>query len=166
MWVIEFMSCPVFYVRVLAFLLEYQWKAGALIWGSQRNIECSLGSGGLPRRFFVDGVEAFYYNPRLGLLTLSEYGALLVYRVMPSGFKRVVVNGGEFFKHSRGDVLVPLVRWITPDVRYGDEVFVVDEEDLPLAVGKALLGAYEFKTGPRRGEVVRIRRRLRLEGED
>lgn len=123
-------------------------------------VKCRLSKSGFPRVFLLNGFEAFYYNPKLGLLTLSKVGARLVFEAMPRGIRRVVVDELEFRKHVRGSVLLPIVRSITLDVRYGDEVFVVSEDDFPLAVGKALLGGYEFTTRPKRGEAVKIRRLL------
>ena len=153
--------CDDYFKWLLAAVLDYQWLAGSLL--RERNdirLECAYGRTGYPRKFYLNGVEAFYFNPRHGMLTLSREGARMVFGVMPKNYKRVKVAGEEFAKHVKGSVLAPIVKGLSRDVRYGDEVFVVDEADRPLAVGKALLGFYEFKTGVKKGEVVRIRRKI------
>ncbi len=154
-------ECDDYFKWLLAAVLEYQWLAGSLLRGRDDiRLECVYGRTGYPRKFYLNGVEAFYFNPRYGMLTLSREGARMVFDVMPKNYKRVKVVGEEFAEHVKGSVLAPIVKGLTRDVRYGDEVFVVDEKDKPLAVGKALLGFYEFKTGVKKGEVVRIRRKI------
>ena len=116
-------------------------------------------SGGMPRTFFVDDKPFFYVNPKTGMITLSEHSASLVFESVDKNFKRIVVDRRLFLEYTRGSILAPAVKRVTSDVRYGDEVFIVDERDELLAIGKSLLGAHELK-GLRRGEVARIRRKL------
>uniref|UniRef100_A0A7J3ZKI4 PUA domain-containing protein n=1 Tax=Fervidicoccus fontis TaxID=683846 RepID=A0A7J3ZKI4_9CREN len=148
----------------LAFLysvLNYQFGrgAGALAVELSSRLYVTRYSGGLPRVFFVDDKPFFYVNPKTGTITLSEYSARHVFENVDKSCKRIVVDRRVFLEHARGSVLAPAVKAVTGDVRRGDEVFIVDESDVLLAIGKSLLGARELK-GLKRGEVARVRRRL------
>jgi len=103
--------------------------------------------------------ELAYFNPVTGLLTLSEAGALFAFPLLDEGKKRVVVSEGEFCRHAKGSVLAPIVRGLTPDIRPGDEVFIVGEGGNLLGIGKSVIAYAEFEH-MKRGEVARVRRKV------
>ncbi|HPE63677.1 MAG TPA: pseudouridine synthase [Methanothrix sp.] len=82
---------------------------------------------------------------RDGLLTLSSLGAKLLYDHLPAPRQRVVIlsevapyvakGGTAFAKH---------VVAVDPEIRAGEEVLVVDEEDHLIATGRAVLAPEEM----------------------
>lgn len=107
-----------------------------------------------------EDIDIAYYNPVSGVLTLSEQGAIQIFQYVEKKYKRIVVSGSDFCKYTRGSLLAPIVRYISNDVRPGDEVFIVDENDNLLGVGKSVISSVEL-TGIRRGEVAKVRRKVR-----
>lgn len=107
-----------------------------------------------------DILDIAYYNPVTGVLTLADKGASLVYPLIDKDFKRVVVSRKDFCEYTKGSVLAPIVKRITSDVRPGDEVFIVDENDYLLGVGKSVVSWADLPM-LRRGEVVKLRRKIR-----
>lgn len=106
-----------------------------------------------------DVFDFAYYNPITGVLTLSETGAIIVFSLIDRNFKRVIVSRKEFCEYTKGSVLAPIVKGMTTDIRPGDEVFIVDENDNLLGVGKSIISWRDFQ-GLRRGEVVKLRRKI------
>lgn len=105
------------------------------------------------------GAELAYYNPVRGVLTLSMEGALTFFPLIDKGRKRIVVSREDFCRYTGGSLLAPIVRRISNDVRPGDEVFIVDEGDNLLGVGKSLISSIELM-GMKRGEVAKVRRKV------
>lgn len=131
------------------------WEGGRLL--------IARSSKGSPRvvKAITDS-EAFdlaYYNPVTGVLTLSERGALMIFPLLDRHHKRVYVSRRDFCERARGSVLAPIVRGITEDVRPGDEVFVVDEDDNLLGIGRSVVSWADLQSMSR-GEVVRLRRKV------
>lgn len=127
-------------------------------------LEVELSATGNPKvvRRVVGGRERediLYFNPLTGALTLSREGARMMFPLIEKNKKRIVVRRREFCEHVRGSLLAPVVVRVTSDVKAGDEVFVVDEQDELLAVAKALVSSEDLAL-MRRGEVARIRRRV------
>ncbi len=124
------------------------------------NLYVTRYKGGSPRAFFLNGKPFFNVNPKTGIITLSKEAATFLFPFVDKKCCRIIVNGKEYITHTKGGILAPIVKGITRDVRAGKEVFIVDEEDNLLAIGKALIGAHEL-IGLRRGEVAKIRRRIK-----
>ena len=137
-----------------------RWIADS--WRSNNLIIVQSGTGN-PRvirlRVGNDIVDVAYYNPVTGVLTLADKGAQLIYPLVEKDHKRVVVSRKDFCEYTKGSVLAPIVKRVTSDVRPGDEVFVVDENDYLLGVGKSVVSWVDLQ-GLRRGEVVKLRRKI------
>jgi predicted RNA-binding protein (TIGR00451 family) len=131
-------------------------------WRSNNLVIVQSGTGN-PRvirlRVGNDIVDVAYYNPVTGVLTLADKGAQLIYTLIEKDYKRVVVSRKDFCEYTKGSVLAPIVKRVTSDVRPGDEVFVVDENDYLLGVGKSVVSWVDLQ-GLRRGEVVKLRRKI------
>lgn len=131
-------------------------------WISNNLIIVQSGTGN-PRvirlRVGNDIVDVAYYNPVTGVLTLADKGAQLIYPLVEKDYKRVVVSRKDFCEYTKGSVLAPIVKRVTSDVRPGDEVFVVDENDYLLGVGKSVVSWVDLQ-GLKRGEVVKLRRKI------
>jgi predicted RNA-binding protein (TIGR00451 family) len=77
------------------------------------------------------------YKPTTGTFSLSIAGGKYILPLIPSPKARVIVRTdvGEFISQGKS-VFTKHVVTVDPDLRVGDEVFVVDEADQLLAIGK------------------------------
>ncbi len=110
------------------------------------------------RSVVLDGRILATLRAQDGLYSLGLEGARLLHRGMPEPRLRVYVETGvaEYIARGRNVFAKHVVR-VDPEIRPGDEVLVVDEQDRLLAVGKARFSGVEipyFKSG----EVVRVRK--------
>jgi len=91
------------------------------------------------------------YRPRDGLLALSIPGGQALRQIFKAPRHRVkVVPGVEEFIKNGGNVFCKHVQYVDPELRPAEEVLVVDEKDLLLAVGRSFFNAEEmlsFKIG-------------------
>jgi predicted RNA-binding protein (TIGR00451 family) len=139
-------------------ILNYQYGEGVgEIILETKDISITRYKSGFPRQLYLNGKIFGTFNPRTGFISLSQEGAKIVFGRV-SG-KRIVVNRDQFLIHARNTVLAPIVVDASSDIRAGDEVFIVDEDDALLATGKALLSSPEIMR-VRYGEVARLRRKI------
>lgn len=93
-----------------------------------------------------------------GLLTLSMLGAKRLHSFFPAPRLRVVASDDAApFIVKGGNLFAKHVLSLDPNIRAGEEVLVVDKEDLLLATGKAVLAPEEMLQ-MKRGVAVLIRR--------
>ncbi len=152
-------------MRDLAFLfsilsLQFGEKCGKLLLDKSSEVTVKRSKTGRLRCVLLGNKPILYVNPSLGKVTLSEEGAKLLFPLVDKSRCRIFVRKELFVKHVTKSVLAPAVVGATDDVRAGDEVFIVSEDDELLAIGKALLSALEI-SNIRRGEVARVRRRIK-----
>ncbi len=140
-------------------ILNYQYGFGAGDIIFEGNLEITRYKSGIVRGIYLDKKLIATMNPTVGVITLSKEGARLIYEKIKNNAKTIVVDRDEFIEHSRKSLLAPIVKSASPDIRMGDEVFIVDEKKELLAIGKALLSAIEINMA-KKGEVARIRRML------
>jgi uncharacterized protein with predicted RNA binding PUA domain len=92
-----------------------------------------------------------------GLLTLSMLGAKRLHGFIAAPRLRVTVSDEAApFVAKGGNVFARHVQSVDPDIRAGEEVLVVDGQDLLLATGKAVLAPEEMLQ-INRGAAVSIR---------
>ncbi|HEW64085.1 PUA domain-containing protein [Fervidicoccus fontis] len=141
-------------------VIAYQFGKEAVesIFKSNNSIEVSRYSTGRIRTVYINGEEALYFNPKIGLFSLSMYGASLIFPSIPKETKRIAVITEVFENYTKKTLLAPAVAWSTNDIRDGDEVFIVNENGELLALGKALLCHEEIKK-IKRGKVALIKRK-------
>ncbi len=140
-------------------LLAYQYGAEAAkaLEGRKVEVERSSSTGRI-RRVYVDGAYFGAIRASDGLFLPSIEGARILLEVLPRGRYTVVVtkDAAPFIARGR-TVFCKHVLEADPEIRAGDEVFVVDEQGRLLAVGRAVVSGREMVL-LKRGECVKNRK--------
>lgn len=146
-------------LRRIRSVADYQFgrRVGAKLFPDQVEIIYSKRTGRI-RYIFVGGKRLSTLRPKDGLFSLSIAGA-----------KRIVENARwakcfvsvrdevvEFIREGR-DVFAKHVMEADNEIRSRDEVIVVDDDGVVLAVGRAVLSGGEMKSF-NRGVAVKVRR--------
>ncbi|HIH70362.1 PUA domain-containing protein [Methermicoccus shengliensis] len=128
--------------RVIA---DYQFGKGAgrALFGDDVSIE--LSSSSRIRQIKEGTVRIATLRARDGLFTLSPLGGERLRRHFAPPAHRVVVDGeaAPFVRQGK-TAFAKFVLSCSPLIRAGDEVLVVDEDDVLLATGRAVLSAREM----------------------
>ena len=129
--------------------------AGAILDG-EVEVVYSRSTGKL-RNVLVDGEHVLSLRAQDGLYTLKLPGGRRLHGATEFPRFRVVVSEESAPFNAQGkNVFAPFVVQADPEIRPGDEVLVVDEEDELLAVGRALLAGWEMPHY-RRGMAVNVK---------
>ncbi|MCE4625313.1 MAG: tRNA-guanine transglycosylase [Desulfurococcales archaeon] len=149
-------------VEILRAILDFQFGEGAgeALLPPGSDIEVEVTGKGRIRYVLHSGERILTLRPNDGLFSLSLEAAERLLHAFPPPRLRVVIRGD---RDLTGSVLVGDVVDMDPDLRPGDEVIVVDRKDKILAVGRLRLPKAVLE-GLDRGEVVRIRKRVKSSG--
>ncbi len=135
-------------IRTIA---DYQFGKGAGEMLFPDNVEFQFSTTGRVRQVLLGNERLATLRARDGLFTLSITGARAIHGYIRYPGHRVVVNSDAAPFVAKGKTAFARhVTTIDPDIRAGQEVLVVDENDQLLATGKAMLSAIEmpvFKKG-------------------
>lgn len=135
-------------VRTIA---DYQFGRGAGEALFPENVEFQFSSTKKVRQVILDKNRLATVRAKDGMLTLGIEGARRLHAFFEYPKHRVIVNGEAAPFVAKGKTaFAKHVVAIDPDIRAGEEVLVVDENDKLLATGKAVLSAIEllsFKKG-------------------
>lgn len=135
-------------VRTIA---DYQFGRGASEALFPDNVEFQLSTTKRIRQILLDNNRIATVRAKDGMLTLSIMGAGKLHEFIGYPGRRVVVNSDAAPFVAKGKTAFSRhVVTADPDIRAGEEVLVVDENDRLLATGKALLSPLEmlsFKKG-------------------
>jgi uncharacterized protein with predicted RNA binding PUA domain len=135
-------------VRTIA---DYQFGRGAGEALFPENVEFQFSSTKRVRQILLDNNRIATVRARDGMLTLSIIGAKRLHEFINYPKQRVVVNSDAAPFAAKGKTAFARhVVAVDPDIRAGEEVLVVDENDNLLATGKAVLSVVEmlaFKKG-------------------
>ena len=135
-------------VRTIA---DYQFGKGAGEILFPDDVEFQLSTTRRVRQILLDKNRQSTVRASDGMLTLSINGALRLHGFIGFPGNRVVVNSDAAPFVAKGKTAFSRhVVSVDPEIRAGQEVFVVDENDLLLATGKSMLSALEmlsFKKG-------------------
>ncbi len=135
-------------VRTIA---DYQFGRGAgrILFADEATFQFSITKR--VRQILLDNERIATVRAKDGMLTLSIKGAARLHGFLQYPAQRVVVNSDAAPFVSKGKTAFARhVVAVDPDIRAGQEVLVVDENDHLLATGKAALSAIEmqdFKKG-------------------
>ena len=122
-------------------------------------IDVEITGRGSIRYVYVNGERILTLRPNDGLFSLSIPAASMILQVASPPRLRVGVREGASI---RGSVLAPDVVFMDPYLRPGDEVIVVSSgNDKLLGVGRVRIPPVMLE-GLERGEVVRVRKRVKL----
>ncbi len=97
------------------------------------------------RNVILDGEHILSMRAQDGLFTLKASGAKLLHEQFKTPILRVIVENeaGEFNREGK-NVFAKFVRECDPELRPMDEVMVVNEQDVLVAVGRALMNREEM----------------------
>lgn len=141
-------------VRIIA---DYQFGRGAGNIIFSDNVEFLMSSTGRVRQILFEGKRIATIRAQDGMLTLGIAGALRLHGFLKFPGNRVVVNSDSAPFVAKGkNAFSKHVVAADPDIRAGEEVLVVDENDNFLATGKAVLCALEM-TAFKKGMAVEVR---------
>jgi len=145
-------------VRATADMQFGRGAAAALMVGKVELV-CSKRTGRI-RNVIVDGRHVLSMRAHDGMFTLRAEGGKILHAALPAPSLRVVVetDTSEFNRQGK-NVFAKFVLEADADLRPGDEVLVVDQEDRLAAVGRALLNPEEM-IAFQRGLAVRVREGL------
>ena len=145
-------------IEMLRGLLAYQFGRGAeKILEGELRIKRSKATGRV-REVYVDGVLLGTIRASDGFFIPSLRGAVKLLEHVPYPRLRVVVPHEVAAHVARGrTVFCKHVVDVDLEIRPGDEVVVVDEDDRVVAVGKAVVSGIEMLTKSS-GKAVKVRR--------
>lgn len=154
-----------FLARLVRVRADYQFGAGAGEALASRGLKIETSKKTGKPRYVYDSEGRLLATIRWndGFLALTIEGAKLLQQRFRQPKLRVVVKNEvrDFIKRGRS-VFAKHVVEVDPEVRCGDEVLVVDEEDNLLAVGRATLSSYEMRAF-NSGVAVKVRRGVKNE---
>ena len=150
-------------VRIIA---DYQFGRGAGEAIFPDNVEFQMSSTGRVRQILLEGKRIATVRAQDGVLTLGIAGATKLHGLLKFPQNRVVVNSDAAPFVAKGkNAFARHVMEADPDIRAGEEVMVVDENDSLLATGKAVLCALEM-TAFKKGVAVEIRNGIKTGDKD
>lgn len=150
-------------VRTIA---DYQFGRGAGDAIFPDNVEFQMSTTGRVRQILLEGKRIATVRAQDGILTLGIAGAMRLHGFLKFPHNRVVVNTDASPFVSKGkNAFARHVVEADPDIRAGEEVMVVDENDNFLAAGKAVLCALEM-TAFKKGMAVEIRNGIKTGDKD
>ncbi|MGB8216946.1 MAG: PUA domain-containing protein [Candidatus Methanoperedens sp.] len=135
-------------IRTIA---DYQFGSGSGDALFPDNVEFKFSTTKRIRQILLDNNRIATVRAKDGMLTLSIMGAGKLHGIIGYPGRRVVVNSDAAPFVAKGKTAFSRhVVTADPDIRAGEEVLVVDENDRLLATGKAVLAPLEmlaFKKG-------------------
>ena len=149
--------------RVIA---DYQFgkAAGRALFSDDVRIE--LSSTSRVRQIKSKDVRVATLRARDGLFTLSPHGGELLRMYAPPPANRVVITEDAVpFVRAGKSVFARFVKECDALIRAGDEVLVVDENDVLCGTGSAILSASEI-VGTQRGPAVDVRYGVKADAQD
>jgi len=150
-------------VRTIA---DYQFGRGAGEALFPENVEFQFSSTKKVRQVLLDRKRLATVRARDGLLTLGIEGARRLHAFIKYPMQRVIVNGDAAPFVAKGKTAFARhVVAVDPDIRAGQEILVVDENDRLLATGKAMLSAIEMLSF-KKGIAVDVRNGIEPSGGD
>jgi uncharacterized protein with predicted RNA binding PUA domain len=142
---------PYSHLKRVRTIADYQFGKGAGEVLFPDDVKFQLSSTKRIRQILLDNTRIATVRARDGLLILSITGARRLHAFIKYPKQRVVVNSDAAPFVAKGKTAFARhVLAVDPEIRAGEEVLVVDENDNLLATGKAMLSALEmlaFKKG-------------------
>ena len=146
-------------LRKLVGIGNYQFGrgVGTVLFSRDFRIECSRRTGRI-RHIYIQGKLVATLRPKDGYLALTPDGARILLSRMKDMPNLVVVDSSvRDAIRVGGDVFAKHVKRADPELRPGEEAFVIDEDGALLGVGSAVLSGHEMISF-RRGVAVNLRR--------
>ena len=132
-------------------IADYQFGRGAGEILFSEDVAFQFSTTGRIRQILLDNERIATIRAKDGMLTLSMKGAGKLHGLIKYPGQRVVVNNDAAPFVAKGKTAFSRhVVTVDPEIRAGQEVLIVDENDRLLATGKTVLSALEmqaFKKG-------------------
>lgn len=145
------MSQPPSHIKRVRTIADYQFGRGAGDILFSDDVKFQFSTTKRIRQILLDNERIATVRAKDGMLTLSMKGAGKLHGFINYPEQRVVVNGDAAPFVAKGKTAFSRhVVGVDPEIRAGQEVLVVDENDRLLATGKTVLSALEmlaFKKG-------------------
>ena len=145
------MSQPPPNIKRVRTIAQYQFGRGAGEILFSDDVKFQFSTTKRIRQILLDNERIATVRAKDGMLTLSMKGAGKLHGFIPYPGQRVVVNSDAVPFVAKGKTAFSRhVVAVDPEIRAGQEVLVVDENDRLLATGKTVLSAIEmqaFKKG-------------------
>ncbi|MGC8960828.1 MAG: PUA domain-containing protein [Candidatus Bathyarchaeia archaeon] len=147
-------------LRKIRMIADYQLGRGvgeALFPSQGLKLTHSKSTGRIRHIYLGDKLIATL-RPRDGMLALTIHGGIQLLEKMPVDELPIAIvksDAAQFVSEGRSLFCKHLVK-ISPEIRPGDEVIVLDEAHRLVALGRAFLGADEMKAS-KTGVAVKIR---------
>ena len=130
-------------VRTIA---DYQFGKGAGDVLFPDNVTFKMSSTKRVRQILLEGSRIATVRAHDGMLTLSVFGAGRIHEYVKYPAQRVVVNSDAAPFVAKGKTAFARhVVDVDSEIRAGQEILVVDEDDKLLGTGKTMLSASEMK---------------------
>ncbi len=144
-------------VRTIA---DYQFGKGAGDILFPDDVEFQMSTTGKVRQILLDNNRLATVRAHDGMLTLGMTGAKKLHESIGFPGHRVVVNSDSAPFVAKGkNAFAKHVVAVDPEIRAGEEVLVVDENDNLLGTGKTMLCAIEMLAF-KKGMAVEVRQHL------
>ncbi len=145
------------YRRIYA-TLAYQFdeKVARALTYPLEELQVELSGTGRVRYVWRGGSMILTLRASDGMFALGIEACNIIVRAVEPPKFRVVIARGEASR-IKGNIMRPVVVDIDPDLRPGDEVIVVDEDDIVVGVGRLKLPPLTVKN-VEKGEIVRVRK--------
>lgn len=151
------MSYQLNHLKRVRTIADYQFGRGAGDILFPDNVTFQLSTTKRIRQILLDSERIATIRAKDGLFTLSMKGAAMLHGYIKYPGQRVVVNSDAAPFVAKGKTAFSRhVLAVDPDIRAGQEVLVVDENDTLLATGRAALSAVEM-TSFKKGTAVDVR---------
>ena len=126
-------------------IADFQFGSGAGHALFPEGCEVILSRTGRVRQISLSGNRLATVRAKDGRLTLGIEGGIRLLSVLSPPAYRVTVTGdvAEFIRKGKNTFAKHVIA-ADPEIRAGDEVMVVDDQDLLLATGSALLSGEEM----------------------
>lgn len=126
-------------------IADYQFGKGIGEALFPSEVEFMTSRTGRVRQILYEGNRLATVRAEDGRLTLSIYGAVRIHRAREAPHYRVVMNeeAAPFIADGKNAFARHVVR-VDPQIRAGDEVLLVDEDNRLIGAGKAMLSAEEM----------------------
>jgi len=124
---------------------QFGWGAGEILF--PENVEFQFSTTKRIRQILLGNNRIATVRAKDGMLTLSILGAVKLHGFFQYPGQRVVVNSDAAPFVAKGKTTFARhVVAVDPEIRAGQEVLVVDENDRLLATGKTMLSALEMQS--------------------
>lgn len=146
-------------IHIVKAILDYQFRPGThtILSDQAFNIERSRKTGVIRRFSDSSGILGTFRPSDFVIIPTNAFAQRLYKHISAPQLRVVAMKESIPYISNKKDLLAKFVLNVDPEIRCGEEVFIVDENDSFLSFGKSILAAQEMIAFDR-GVAVRVRR--------